>query len=628
MCGFAGFIDRPNRIADPASAMALMSDAIRHRGPDGEGQSFDASRRIGLVHRRLAIQDPSEAGAQPMRSASDRFELVYNGEIYDFLELRAELEIAGHRFRGKSDTEVLLAGFDAWGIEPTLKRVDGMFAFAVIDRREGRLILARDQAGQKPLLLAVAGKCIAFASDLRALEALPAPFARQLSGINENAFRWYLANGAVPWPFSIRPGVEHVPPGGLIEIDLEGGRIDRRRWWTPPTEFLDDADDQSGAEDDTNQVLEALRTSVHRQCRSDRPIGVFLSAGLDSRIVAALAAEVRPELPAFTLGMPGPFDETGEAATIAARLGLPHRIIRPREDETIEAARSLCSVADEPFADSSLLATVLLSRAASPEIAVALGGDGGDELFGGYRRHLAAARWRGFKPWAMRQLAGIGHRLPDSISGKIKVGRGTLRDASYRLKNIELGHEGYLRLRSTQGDAAELFESGPLSASAISRRNPWDGLAPEWSGVRSMMAADFRTYLPDDPLVKVDRGTMSCGMEYRSPMLGRDVISTAWNLGTNRLFDARGGRAPIRAALRSLGLPTGGPKRGFAIPLSDWLRGPLHGWAESLILADFEDPIDQTALRNDWRRHEGGRSDLAVRIWTIACWRAWLTSRH
>ncbi|MDA0296299.1 MAG: asparagine synthase (glutamine-hydrolyzing) [Planctomycetota bacterium] len=628
MCGFAGFIDRPNRIADPASAMTLMSEAIRHRGPDGEGRSFDASRRIGLVHRRLAIQDPSEAGAQPMRSASDRFELVYNGEIYDFLELRAELETAGHHFRGKSDTEVLLAGFDAWGIEATLQRVDGMFAFAVIDRREGRLTLARDQAGQKPLLLAVAGECIAFASDLRALEVLPDPFARKLAGINEDAFRWFLANGAIPWPFSIRPGVEHVPPGGLIEIDLERGRIDRRRWWTPPTEFLDDSDGQSTREDDASQVLEAVRTSVHRQCRSDRPIGVFLSAGLDSRIVAALAAEIRPKIPTFTLGMAGPFDETGEAATIAARLGLPHRIIRPSEEDTIEAARTLHSVADEPFSDSSLLATVLLSRAASPEIAVALGGDGGDELFGGYRRHLAAANLGGFKPWAMRRIAGIGNLLPDSISGRIKVGRGTLREASYRLKNTELGHEGYLRLRGTQGDAAELFESGPLAARGRSRRNPWDGLAPEWKGVRSMMAADFRTYLPDDPLVKVDRGSMCCGMEYRSPMLGRDVISTAWSLGTDRLFDARGGRAPVRAALRSLGLPDRGAKRGFAIPLSKWLRGPLQEWAESLVLADFEDPIDQRALRDDWRLFEGGRSDLAVRLWTIVCWRAWLTSRH
>ncbi len=628
MCGFAGFIDRPNRIADPASVMTSMSDAIRHRGPDGEGRSFDESRRVGLVHRRLAIQDPSDAGAQPMRSASERFELVYNGEIYDFLELRAELETLGHRFRGGSDTEVLLACFDAWGIEETLRRVDGMFAFAVVDRQEGRLTLARDQAGQKPLLLAIAGECIAFASDLRALEVLPDPFARQLSGINEDAFRWYLANGAVPWPFSIRPGVEHIPPGGLFEIDLENGRIDRRRWWTPPTEFPEDSDERFTPDDAANQVLDCLRTSVHRQCRSDRPIGIFLSAGLDSRVIAALASEVRPGLPAFTLGLPGPFDETGDAAMVAARLGLDHRIVRPSEDEVLETARSLHSVADAPFADSSLLATVLLSRAARPEIAVALGGDGGDELFGGYRRHLAATGPRGFKPRLARRLAAIGALLPDSISGKIKVGRGTLREASYRMQNIRLGHDGYLLLRGTQGDAADLFESGPIAARGRSRRNPWDGLAPEWNGVRSMMAADFRTYLPDDPLVKVDRGTMSCGMEYRAPMLGRDVISTAGALGTDRLFDARGGRAPVRAALRSLGLSDRGAKRGFAVPLSGWLRGPLREWAESLVLGDFEDPVDQTALREDWQRLQSGRSDLAVRLWTIVCWRAWLKSRH
>lgn len=629
MCGIAGFIDGSGRISDIDAVMADMSEAIRHRGPDGEGASYDPDRRVALVHRRLAIQDPSEAGRQPMRSASGRYEIAYNGEIYDFPERRRDLELAGSRFLTECDTEVLLAGFERWGVEATLRRVDGMFAFAVLDREDERLILARDRAGQKPLLLSVAGDAIAFASDLRALERLPDPFASRLDGIDEHALRWYLANGAVPWPMSIRPGVEQLSPGGLVDIDLRSLRIDRRRWWTPPPIFDDATRPSIDPAKDDRRVLEAIRESVHRRCRADREVGVFLSAGLDSRLIAALAAEARPGLPAFTLGMPGPFDETAEAAEVAARLGLEHHSIRPSDDEVVATAQTLHEVADEPFADSSLLATVLLTRAATPSIAVALSGDGGDELFGGYRRHAMAANWS-LRNRLLRAVALAAESLPESMNGwigRIALGRGTVLDALRKIEAIPRGLAGYLDLRETQGDASKLFDRSVIDIRDRVPKNPWDGLFPDWNGVRSMMAADFRTYLPDDPLVKVDRGTMHHGLECRSPFLGRDVIETANSLATESLFDEYGGRRPIRKALETLGLPDSGRKRGFAVPLDTWLRGPLRPWAESLLVEDADDPLDQSTIRANWLELMAGRRDLATGIWTVLAWRAWLAAR-
>ena len=629
MCGIAGFIDRSGRITDVTAVMDGMSEAIRHRGPDGEGSSYDPDRRVAFVHRRLAIQDPSDAGRQPMSSASGRFEIIYNGEIYDFPERRRDLEIAGRRFRTGCDTEVLLAAFETWGVESTLRRIDGMFAFAVLDRDEDRVTLARDRAGQKPLLLAVVGDAIAFASDLRALELLPDPFASRLGGIDEHALRWYLANGAVPWPMSIRPGVEQVAPGGLVEIDLQNLGIDRRRWWTPPLPADDAADTAFDPAADDRSVLEALRESVHRRCRADRAVGVFLSAGLDSRLVAALAAEARPGLPAFTLGMPGPFDETTEAAEVAAQLGLVHQAVRPTDDEVVATAETLHDVTDEPFADSSLLATTLLARAASPSIAVALSGDGGDELFGGYRRHAMAANWSR-RDRSLRAIALVAENLPESVTGmlgRIRLGRGTVLDALRKIEAVPRGLAGYLDLRERQGDASDLFDRSVIDIRDRVPKNPWDGLFPEWKGVRSMMTADFRTYLPDDPLVKIDRGTMHHGLECRSPFLGREVVETANALATASLFEHAGGRRPIRAALRSLGLSDAGTKRGFAVPLHDWLRGPLRPWAESLLSDTVDDPLDQAAVQKDWLDLIAGRRDLATRMWTVITWRAWFAAR-
>ncbi len=632
MCGFAGVVDRDHRLR-LEDALDGTVDVLRRRGPDDDGVLVDHDRRLAMRHHRLAIFDPRPAAAQPMTSASGRFTIVFNGAIHDHPERRLELQSDGVVFRTASDTEVLLEAFEHWGIESTLERLDGMFAFAVLDRARDEVVLARDRAGQKPLLLATVGDCIAFASDLRALEALPEPFASRLRGIDEDALRWYLTLGVVPWPMSIRPGVEQVAPGGLVRIDLGSGRVDRGRWWSPPAaDATIDHDRLRGIESaDRRPLLDVLRESVHRRCRADRPIGLFLSAGIDSRLVAGLAAEVSPQLPCFTLAGEGPFDESVEAAVIARRLGLPHHVVRPSDAEILATAIAIPDIADEPFADSSIVATTLLARAAREHVVVALGGDGGDELFGGYRRHaIAHAGGR----LGLRAAAFV-DRLPREVTGRLRVGRASLAEAAHRRRLADprvLDHAG---LRATQGDAAELLDSfggDPLPIDRGSRPPrtpwaPWDGPATRISSERELMAADFRTYLPDDPLTKVDRATMSVGLEHRAPMLGRDVIAAAALLRTNDLFDRNGGRAPIRAVLRSLHLPDGGAKRGFAVPIFDWLRGPLREQAASLLLDPANDPLSERATRRVFDEVQRGRRDRATACWTAMCWRAWLRSR-
>lgn len=633
MCGLAGIVD-PERRLDLATALLGTDPVLARRGPDGHGTLVDRDRGVALRHHRLAIFDQRPEAGQPMTSASGRFTVVFNGAIHDHPERRAALAANGATFATTSDTEVLLAGFERWGVTGTLDRIDGMFAIAVLDRAAGEVVLARDRAGQKPLLLATASRAVAFASDLRAIEALPAPFADRLDGIDEDALHWFLTLGVVPWPMSIRPGVEQVAPGGLVRIALDTGRIDRSRWWSPPVPESARDGDAPGHEVPAagdRALGDALRESVQRRCRADRPIGVFLSAGIDSRLVAALAAESRPGLPAFTLAGDGAFDESAEAAAIARRLGMRHRIVRPGSDAVLESVLAIPAIADEPFADSSIVATTLLARAAREEIVVALGGDGGDELFGGYRRHAVAHAGGRFG----LTIASLLDRLPHAVGGRIRVGRASLAEAAHRRRLADprvLDHAG---LRATQGDAADLLDPVPGDPGSLDRaraagrvrRAPWDGVEPAIRTVRDLMAADFRTYLPDDPLAKVDRATMAVGLEHRAPLLGRDVIAVAGGLPTEALFDRRGGRAPIRALLRELGLPDGGAKRGFAVPIFDWLRGPLRDHAASLLLEPANDPLSPGRLARLFDDVQSGRRDRGTACWTAMCWRAWLRSR-
>jgi asparagine synthase (glutamine-hydrolysing) len=411
----------------------------------------------------------------------------------------------------------------------------------------------------------------------------------------------------------------------MCAIDLHTAAITRKSWWTPAKFVHDEASDDDG--ESTEHLLQCLDSAVQLRLRSDRPAGVFLSGGLDSRLIAALAARHDPTVRAFTLQLPGPFDESAQAAAIASRLGIPHHCVKVTETEILDTATRLHEICDSPFADSSLLATTMLAQRSREEIVVALGGDGGDELFGGYRRHAAAMRGHG--PVSMF-AAALG-RLPQAFSGRIPIGRLSLAEALHRTSLFDHKGADYLGLRATQGNAEWLLAppAGMQAATDWQRKfenssPPWDGTPLEYLSAREMMLADLRTYLPDDPLVKIDRSTMSVALEARSPMLDHEVIETALNMPTSQLFDSRGGRAPIRSMLRSLDMPDTSGKRGFAVPLFRWLRGPLRDWASSLLLESDEDPLDQTAVAGIWQQLLNGRRDRAATIWTVLCWRSWL----
>lgn len=633
MCGFVGILD-PSNSVDLACAAKATREALARRGPDGSGAVVDHELRCALEHHRLAIFDLESDGRQPMSSRSGRFTLVFNGSIFDHADQRRVLERQGAVFRTRTDTEVLLEAFDTWGIEETLHRVDGMFAIGVLDRRERRLVLARDRAGQKPLLIARSRGALAFASDLQALEMLPSPFAERLGDIDETSLEWFLRLGVVPWPRSIRPGVEHLEPGGMASIDLKTLHATRSTWWSPIASARSDV---ASEPTESSETLDVLRESVHRQCRSDRPVGVMLSGGLDSRLVAALASEVLDDLPCFTLAMPGAFDESGAAAHVARQIGAVHHVVRPTAADVLDEVQRLPAIASEPFADSSLIPTTILARAARERIVVALGGDGGDELFGGYRRHVALWRAMRHPRWSEATLARMLGALPDTLTGRLPVGRQTLRDLVRRRACIGPDGVDLLALRSLQGDAVDLLDGSddlaPLSFDRGGRRRakdmapPWDGVVGPVSDPRALMRADFRQYLPDDPLVKVDVGGMSVALEYRAPLLGRDVVAHAFSLSESELFDRHGGRAPIRRALRDRGLQDRSAKRGFAAPLGRWLRGPLRAYAGDLLAWEAPDPLSRARLQTLWNEFLGGRTDRATAIWTVVSWRSWLRRR-
>ena len=625
MCGIGGIISICDWAFDPEVALSRMSESLRDRGPDGEGTYLDLSKGVGMTHRRLAIFDPSESGAQPMTSKSGRFTLVFNGAVYNYLEIRQDLETLGHTFKSNTDTEVILTAFDTWGIKDSLNKFNGMFVFAVMDRSINHVVLIRDRLGQKPLCLAVTDGHFAFGSTTSSLEVLPDPFKKQLSKVNPVALQWYLANGAVPWPLSIRQGIEHVPPGGMISIDLLHGHIERESWWNPPSSTGNS--DSTKFDNGHKSLSKTIENAVKIRLRADQPVGILLSGGIDSRIIAAFSAIQSPTTPSFTLELPGAFNESVEAAAIANQIGIPHHRISVTERELISVCDDIPRICDEPFADASLLATTLLSRCVKKHVGVALGGDGGDELFGGYRRHFAANR----KSQARRAFLKFLSLLPPSLTGRISIGRLTLHEAINRYRMSHSRPIDYLGLRATQGNAGS-FLQGPLriedAESWIQRLHsaapPWGGYLPTCDGPRSVMQADLRSYLPDDPLVKIDRASMSVALEIRSPFLDTRVIDAAHLIPTSSLFDSMGGKVPLRRILEDMNLDAKTTKKGFAVPLYSWLRGPLKGMAESLLLEDPGDPIDQDAIESAWKMLCQGRKDLSTQIWTLMCWRSWI----
>jgi asparagine synthase (glutamine-hydrolysing) len=640
MCGIAGLFGpgSPTDNMTLREAASAMNDAVAHRGPDGSGLWVDEEAGVALAHRRLSILDLTDHAAQPMRSASERFVLTYNGEVYNFRALRTELEALGHRFRGAGDTEVMLAAIEQWGAFDAVRRFVGMFAFAVWDRRERTLTLARDRLGIKPLYVGRRGGRVAFGSELRALERAPGPPPR----IDREVLGLFFRYACVPGGHSLFEGIESVGPGEVWTYRDPGEAPARTTFWSArevaasglarPT-HLDEAST-------TERVEDTVRRAVVDRMVADVPLGVFLSGGIDSSLVAALmqAESTRP-IRTFSIGFADErYDEAPYARAIARHLGTDHTELVVTADEALAAVPRLGAVYDEPFADSSQLPTLLVCTLARQHVTVALSGDGGDEVFGGYNRHLWGPRvWRVLEavPPPARAAAAALLRSPspatwDAFAARSSALMPLLRlrtpgDKAHKLAGL-LGardfDELYLRLTSIWPAPEELV----LGARGSHRR--FETLTHA-SPTEQLLYRDLVSYLPDDILTKVDRASMSVGLEVRVPLLDHRVVELAWRLPISHKVAGGVGKRVLRRVL-GRHVPEAlfeRPKMGFGVPLDAWLRGPLRDWAESLIdphRLRREGFLDPARVRACWDDLLAERGVAQHRLWSILMFQSWL----
>jgi asparagine synthase (glutamine-hydrolysing) len=644
MCGIAGLVDPAGRVGAPATALKGMGDAIAHRGPDGHGEWWDGDARVGLAHRRLAIIDLSAEGAQPMHSASGRYVVTFNGEIYNYRELREELAAGGGApaWRGHSDTEVLLAAFEHWGVEGALSRANGMFALALWDRANRRLVLARDRFGEKPLYYGWSRGVFWFGSELKALRALP-EFGRST---DPRAVAALLRFGYVPTPLSIHAEVAKLPQGSYLEVDPAAAPRDAapRAYWSPlqvaatasraPLQLTDAAA--------IDAVDAALERAVKLRMHADVPLGAFLSGGIDSTsVVAAMQRSSTRPVRTFSIGFrEGAYNEADDARRVAEHLGTDHTELIVTPEEAQGVIPRLAAMYDEPFGDSSQIPTFLVSELARNHVTVALSGDGGDELFGGYNRHVWGPRiWRRLRrlPAAPRRAAYLAlTRTPPAVWDAVGAIAGpvvpSLRHRGLSYKARKLG-----RVIAARSEAelyrtvASFWSEPPVTAAADASvglmMNP-DAWPTELPFAERMMAVDAAAFLPDDILVKVDRASMAVSLEARVPILDPVLFSLAWSLPPGMRVRDGVGKWVLRQALykhvpREL---IERPKAGFGVPVDVWLRGPLRPWAEELFgeaALSRSGMLQPTPIRQLWRRHLAGDVGHEHCLWTVLMLQAW-----
>ncbi len=577
MCGIAGIIDRQPPGPDVLEA---MRDTLRHRGPDDAGTWWSPDRRVGLAHRRLSIIDLSSAGHQPMIDSNADLALVFNGEIYNFQDLRDQLEGLGHGFESTGDTEVLLAAYRQWGLD-AVEKLHGMFAFAIYDGRAGRLVLARDRAGEKPLYYRPTPGGLRFASEIKALLAEPGCPRR----IDPLALEEYLAYGYVPGERCMLEGFRKLPQGHLAVYDLAADALNVRAYWSlparPPVEGGIDAEAL------VDELHELLCDSVRRQLIADVPVGVLLSGGVDSSLVTAAAAEVSAApIKTFTIGFPGhgQYDESPYARQVAEHFGTDHTEL-VAEPATVELLPQLAAQYDEPLADSSMVPTFMVSRLIRQHATVAIGGDGGDELFGGYPFHqlLQKAAPLRVLPACLR---GALHALADRFRPPGKHGRNAalaaladLPDAAAQInKFFDPRHRDALLAPSLRQRSADI-RLAP-EARRLANQQPFE------NALQRMTAMDFRTYLVDDILVKVDRASMLTSLEVRAPLLDPRIIEFAFSRVPANLRATSREKKIITRRLAARLLPASldlTRKQGFSLPLQDWFAGPWGEFCEATL---------------------------------------------
>ncbi len=646
MCGLTGFWGDGHRSTDLSAVARAMGDRIAHRGPDDSGIWIDESAGFALSHRRLAIMDLSPAGHQPMISAGGRYVVAYNGEIYNHRELRQQLELSGSvaRWRGHSDTETLLACIESWGIEATLKRIVGMFAFALWDREMQSLVLARDRAGEKPLYYGWQQGVLLFGSELKALASHPA-FGGE---IDRGALSLLLKHNYVPAPYSIYKGINKLPPGSWLELRRGQSNLQPTAYWSfGDVATRSQAELFDGSEEDAiDELSRVLGRAVASQRISDVPIGALLSGGIDSTLITALMqSQCADPVRTFTIGFEDrTYDEADSARAIARHLGTHHTELQLTDRDALGLIPQLPQMYDEPFADSSQLPTHLVMKLARENVTVALSGDGGDELFGGYARYiLAPSVWQkvGWMPDSLRKGLGVAmaavpadtmNRLAGPLAGRMGVAQ--LGDKAHKLggrlkyaRNID---DFYVSLVSEWGRENDLVCGENVPSTLLNDRGRWPRID---NPSARMMVLDAMTYLPDDILVKVDRAAMAVSLETRAPFLDRSVMEFAWKLPMNmKLRDGKGKwilrRLLDRHVPRHL---TDRPKMGFGIPLDEWLRGRLRDWAESLLAPGrlaAEGYIKPDTVWRTWQAHQRGEGNFGYRLWSVLMFQAWLEAQQ
>ncbi len=643
MCGIAGCWSLRTAPDVLRANVRRMTSRIAYRGPDGEGHWCDGEAGIALGHRRLSIIDLSAEGNQPMTSHSTRYVMVFNGEIYNFKDIRRELPLQS--WRGHSDTEVLLAAIERWGIEGATRRLIGMFAFAVWDRSERQLYLVRDRLGIKPLYYGWNNRGLFFGSELKALNAHE-DFEGELS---QESIAAFLQLSYVPAPATIYTNARKIQPGTIVTFSEPGARPTRvYEFWSARDKVQAGCENPwtGGQQEAVEAINELVLDSVRLRMISDVPLGAFLSGGIDSTLVVALMQSLTTQrVRTFTVGFEDPsYDESKHAARIAEFLGTDHTAATLSAAETMAAIPTITELYDEPFADASQIPTYLVSKIARRHVTVSLSGDGGDELFGGYTRHLwiqRLERWNNYIP-------RIGRRALSTLLTRISPDRW---DTLFAVTNKTAGRIPLAGMKIhkcapllTIEDPIEMFAQLISNSENVPRVLPGFRTTGKdsstWlhqlmtgvdfqSSTQAVMFLDAVTYLPDDILCKLDRATMGVSLEGRVPLLDHRLVELAWRLPTKWKIHNGRGKWILREVLSKY-VPAKlfeRPKMGFAIPVGDWVRGPLRDWAESLLgdaTAAQSGVLEMQGVRSVWSDHLSGRSATDQRIWTVLMLLAWL----
>jgi asparagine synthase (glutamine-hydrolysing) len=654
MCGLTGFLwGRDSKIGSVSSQLKSMTEAIRHRGPDDTGTWVDDKAKVAIGHRRLSILDLSSAGHQPMVSKSKRYVIAFNGEIYNHNELRdqlAKLSSYSLDWSGHSDTETLLMCFEVWGVEQTLSKLVGMFAISLYDIEEELFYLIRDRMGEKPLYYGWNNGIFLFGSELKSIKS----FSSFSAEVDRNALALFLKYDYIPVPFSIYKGISKLPQGSFLKLKMENNQWkqdfvpDSISYWSM-AEVVDTRkrthDLVNGDKDATEKLDHLLGKSIRQQMISDVPLGAFLSGGVDSSVVVALMQkQAIGKVKTFTIGFnEKQYNEAEYAKAVAHHLGTEHTELYVSPENAMDIIPCLPQIYDEPFADSSQIPTLLVSKMARQHVSVSLSGDGGDEIFGGYNRYLMANRaWKNMEkvPLTLRKYfsKGITSISPKIWGGIINGASGVLPtslkithpgDKVYKLadmlssRNIDDVYDG---LVSHWKNPFEIVIGCTSQLDTINESMKiLDFNNPE----NKMMYLDSITYLPDDILTKVDRAAMGVSLETRAPFLNHNVVEFAWQLPFDMKIRNNEGKWILRQVLDKY-VPRkliDRPKMGFGVPIDSWLRGPLRDWAESLLSESRlrqEGFFHPEPIRKIWNEHLSGHRNWQYHLWSVLMFQAWL----